>query len=87
LNDPNSGRFCDWSGSLQQALGKISGVPFRSEYTLQTNVPVKWGFELNASLYSDPVYSPNFATPIASSTTSPPLPLTAFSGQNQGLRR
>ncbi len=86
LNDPNSLRFCDWSGSLQQALGTISGVPFRSEFKLQANVPIKWGFEFNASLYSDPVYSTNFATPIASSTTGPPLPLTAFSGQNQGFK-
>ncbi len=86
LNDPNSLRFCDWSGSLQQSLGQISGVPFRSEYKLQTNVPIKWGFELNASVYSDPVFSNNFATPIASSTTTPPLPLTVYAGQNQGFK-
>jgi hypothetical protein len=86
LNDPNSLRFCDWSGGLQQALGKISGVPFRSEFKLQTNVPIKWGFEVNASIYSDPVFSGNFATPIASSTTGPPLPLTAYAGQNQGFK-
>jgi hypothetical protein len=86
LNDPNSLRFCDWSGGLQQALGKISGVPFRSEFKLQTNVPIKWGFEVNASIYSDPVFSLNFGTPIASSTTGPPLPLTAYAGQNQGFK-
>ncbi|PWU05124.1 MAG: hypothetical protein C5B51_15395 [Terriglobia bacterium] len=86
LNDPNSLRFCDWSGSLQQGLGKISGVPFRSEFKLQTNVPIKWGLEVNASIYSDPVFSNNFATPIASSTTTPPLPLTVYAGQNQGFK-
>jgi len=28
-NDPNSLRVCDWSGSLEQGLGAISGVPYR----------------------------------------------------------
>jgi hypothetical protein len=86
LNDPNSLRFCDWSGSLYQDLGKISGVPYRNEFKLQTNVPIKWGIEANASLYSDPVYSTNFATSIASSTTGPPLPLTAFTGMEFGFK-
>jgi hypothetical protein len=86
LNDPNSLRFCDWSGGLNQDLGKISGVPYRNEFKLQTNVPIKWGIEANASLYSDPVYSTNFATSIASSTTGPPLPLTAFTGMEFGFK-
>src|SRR5262249_130143 len=59
-NDPNSRRFCDWSGGLYQELGKITGVPYRHEFKLQTNVPLKWGIEANASLYSDPVFSTNF---------------------------
>jgi len=60
LNDPNSLRFCDWNGSLYQELGKINGIPYRNEFKLQTNVPIKWGIEANASLYSDPVFSTNY---------------------------
>ncbi len=60
LNDPNSLRFCDWNGSLYQDLGKITGIPYRNEFKLQTNVPLKWGVEANASLYSDPVFSTNY---------------------------
>ena len=86
LNDPNSLRFCDQSGSLFQDLGKISGVPYRNEFKLQTNVPIKWGLEVNASLYSDPVFSNNYATPIASSPVTPPLPLSVFTGQQQGFK-
>ncbi len=60
LNDPNSLRFCDWNGSLYQDLGKITGIPYRNEFKLQTNVPLKCGVEANASLYSDPVFSTNY---------------------------
>jgi hypothetical protein len=66
LNDPNSLRFCDWMGSTHQDLGKVPGIPYRSEFQLQTNVPLKWGFEANASLISQPVYSTNFNTQIGS---------------------
>ena len=61
LNNPNSRRFCDWSGNLYQELGKMTAVPYRNEFKLQTNVPLKWGIEANASLYADPVFSTNFA--------------------------
>jgi hypothetical protein len=61
LNDPNSLRYCDQNGELYQELGKISGIPYRNEFKLQTNVPVKWGVEVNASLYSDPVFSTNYS--------------------------
>ncbi len=62
INDPNTLRFCDQSGGLYQDLGAISGVPYRSEFKLQTNIPLKWGVEMSAALYSDPVFSTNFAT-------------------------
>jgi hypothetical protein len=71
---------------LHQDLGKISGVPYRNEFKLQTNVPIKWGVEANASLYSDPVFSNNYATPIASSPVTLPLPLSVFTGQQQGFK-
>jgi hypothetical protein len=60
LNDPNSLRYCDQNGVLYQDLGRITGIPYRSEFKLQTNVPIKWGVEVNASLYSDPVFSTNY---------------------------
>jgi hypothetical protein len=86
LNDPNSLRFCDQTGGLYQDLGKISGVPYRNEFKLQTNVPIKWGIEANASIYSDPVFSNNYATSIATLATAPPLPLSVFTGQQQGFK-
>jgi len=86
LNDVNSLRFCDQTGSLNQNLGKISGVPWRNEFKLQSNVPIKWGFEVNASVYSDPVFSTNYALPIAASPTGPPLPMSVFAGQQQGFK-
>src|SRR5215475_6300494 len=60
LNDPNSLRYCDHNRKLYQDLGRIDGIPYRNEFKLQTNVPVKWGVEVNASLYSDPVFSTNY---------------------------
>jgi hypothetical protein len=86
LNDPNSLRFCDQTGSLFQDLGKLSGVPWRSEFKLQTNVPIKWGIEVNASLYSDPVFNGLYATPIAASPVVAPLPMTVFTGQQMGFK-
>jgi hypothetical protein len=86
LNDLNTLRFCDQTGGLFQSLGKISGVPWRNEFKLQGNMPIKWGFEVNASLYSDPVFSTNYATPIASSYAGPPLPETVYGGQSLGYK-
>ena len=82
LNDPNSLRFCDWTGSTYQDLGKVSGIPYRSEFQLQTNVPLKWGFEANASLISQPVYSTNFNTQIGSTYAL----LSVFSGAQSGFK-
>ncbi|HYL34313.1 MAG TPA: TonB-dependent receptor, partial [Bryobacteraceae bacterium] len=79
LNDPNSLHFCDQTGGLYQNLGKISGVPWRNEFKLQGNLPIKWGFEVNASVYSDPVYSAQYSTPNAAG-------LTAFSAQEFGFK-
>ncbi|PYR26654.1 MAG: hypothetical protein DMF98_08330, partial [Acidobacteria bacterium] len=70
LNDPNSLRFCDWTGKLYQELGTIPGIPHRHEFKLAGSVPVKWGFEVNGSVYSNPVYSTNFATNLAFNNTT-----------------
>ena len=86
LNDPNSLRFCDWTGNLYQDLGKIPGIPYRNEFKLTGSVPLKWGFQMSTSLYSDPVYSTNFATNVATNnTTMVYSPLAYFAGQTQGF--
>jgi hypothetical protein len=86
LNDLNSLRFCDWAGSLFQDLGKIPGIPYRNEFKLTGKMPLKWGFQVSASLYSDPVYSTNFATNVAfNNTTSAYAPTGYFSGQQSGF--
>jgi hypothetical protein len=86
LNDPNSLRFCDWTGHLYQELGTIPGIPYRHEFKLVGSVPLKWGFELNGSLYSNPVYSTNFATNLAfNNITQVYSPAAYFAGQTQGF--
>jgi len=86
LNDPNSLRFCDWTGSLYQELGAIPGIPHRNEFKLVGSVPVGWGFEVNGSVYSNPVYSTNFATNLAfNNTTQVYSPAAYFAGQTQGF--
>jgi hypothetical protein len=81
-NDPNSLRFCDWSGGLYQNLGAISGVPFRHEFKLQGSVPIKWGVEVSGSFYSQPVYSTNFS--VTGGGTG--APLAVFDGGISGFK-
>ena len=87
-NDPNSLRFCDWTGDKSLAvngvniasLGAVNGVPYRNEFKLQANVPIKYGVEASLSVYSDPVVSTNFATNFNSAlslTGTSPLALLA----------
>ena len=86
-NDPNSLlRFsCDWSASLNQSLAlAISGVPYRNEFKLSSNVPIKWGIEAGVSLYAAPVYSTNFTTNLASANNLSPAP-AVFTGAQQGF--
>jgi hypothetical protein len=86
LNDPNSLRFCDWTGSLYQELGRVSGIPYRNEFKLTGNVPLKWGVQISASLYADPVYSTNFGTNLAyNNTTLIYSPASYYAGQQNGL--
>jgi hypothetical protein len=87
LNDPNSLRFCDWTGGSYQDLGKVTGVPWRNEFKLVGSVPIKWGIELSGSLYADPVYSTNFATNTAGTTSSTlsNSAQAAFAGQVSGF--
>jgi hypothetical protein len=86
LNDPNSLRFCDWTGKLFQELGATPGIPYRNEFKLTGSVPLKWGFQVSGSVYSNPVYSTNFATNLAfNNTTQVYSPAAYFAGQTQGL--
>jgi len=67
-NDPNTLRYCDMSGQSNltvnginvQSLGAITGVPYRNEFKLSGNIPIKWGIEAAVSLYSAPVSSTNY---------------------------
>jgi hypothetical protein len=81
-NDPNSLRFCDWTGGLHQDLGAISGVPYRNEFKFQGSMPIKWGIELSTSFYSQPVYSTNFAV----TGGGVGQPLAAFDGAISGFK-
>jgi hypothetical protein len=56
LNDPNTLRFCDWTGGLYQNLGVVPTIPYRNEFKLQGSVPVRWGIQATGSLISDPVF-------------------------------
>jgi hypothetical protein len=86
LNDPNSLRFCDWTGELYQDLGAVPSIPYRHEFKLVGSVPVKWGLEVSASIYSNPVYSTNFGTNLAFNNTNSVYSAGAFfAGQTQGF--
>jgi hypothetical protein len=86
LNDPNSLRFCDWSGQLDQTYGTVPGIPYRSEFKVAWNAPLKWGFEISGSFYSDPVFNINFATNLATnSNTQTYSPGAYFAGQQNGV--
>jgi hypothetical protein len=61
----------------------VPSIPYRSEFKLSANVPVKWGLQVSASLYSDPVYSTNFTTN-SNSTDVINGPLGVFAGRQQG---
>ena len=53
LNDPNTLRFCDIFGDLNQNLGKVPGQPWQNEFKIQGAVPIRWGFIASASFYSN----------------------------------
>ena len=57
-------------------------MPYRSDFKLQTNIPIIYGVEFSASLYSSPVVSQSFATN-AGATASP---LGAFAGYVEGFK-
>src|SRR5207249_291225 len=86
LNDPNSLRFCDWTGNLYQDLGKIPGIPYRNEFKLTGSVPLKWGFRFLPSLTQYTFYSTNSATNIAQNIPIMVSSRLSYSaGQTQGF--
>lgn len=50
--DPNKLRFCDQSGKTFQEFGKTSTPPFRNDFKIAGNYPLKWGFEVSAVFMS-----------------------------------
>jgi hypothetical protein len=54
VNDPNTFRFCDQSGSLYQNLGKSVAIPYRHEFKIAGSMPVWKGFEVSMALQSNP---------------------------------
>jgi hypothetical protein len=81
-NDPNTLRFCDWTGGTHQDLGVITGVPYRHEFKFQGSVPIRWGIELSGSFYSQPVYSTNFNVTGGAAGA----PLAVFDGSISGFK-
>jgi hypothetical protein len=53
INDPNSLRYCDMFGSLDQNLGAVGSPPWQHEFKLQGSYPIHWGIVASASLYSN----------------------------------
>jgi hypothetical protein len=88
LNDPNSLRFCDWYGNLNQDLGKSASIPYRNEFKIQGNIPLWYKFEFSASLYSDPVYNQDFLLNNINSSRAggSPYPEPVFAGAQQGFK-
>lgn len=84
LNDPNSLRYCDWYGNLNQNLGQVGSIPYRNEFKLQTNLPLWYRFEFSVSLYSDPVYNTNFTLNNVPYGVTNPEPV--FAGAQQGFK-
>lgn len=85
LNDPNSLRFCDWTGKSNQDYGKSSAIPYRNEFKLTGSIPIKWGIQVSTSIYSAPVYSTNFTNNSGSADVING-PLGVFAGRQQGLQ-
>jgi hypothetical protein len=54
LNNPNTLRFCDQSGTTYQSLGQSASMPFQHAFKLNASVPLRYGFEISASLQSYP---------------------------------
>ena len=66
-NDPNSQRFCDWFGNLNQDLGAIGNLPRHHEFKVHGSIPIKWGVVASASLTSLRLqggFSPNGSTSV-----------------------
>jgi hypothetical protein len=82
LNDPNTLRFCDWTGKLFQNLGTNPSIPWLNQFKVTGSVPVHYGITVNANLYSNPIYNANFANQFSTTYS----PMTSFSGAQDGLQ-
>jgi len=50
--DPNKLRFCDQTGETFQQYGATSTPPFRNDFKLAANYPLKWGVEVSGVFIS-----------------------------------
>jgi len=53
INDPNTLRYCDMFGALNQDLAKVSSPPWQNEFKVQGAVPIHWGLIASVSFYSN----------------------------------
>jgi len=70
INDPNTLRFCDWTGESNltgpgginiASLGNVPSPPWQNEFKVQGSYDVRWGIIASASFYSNR-YQGSFAT-------------------------
>ena len=92
LNDPNSLRFCDMTGSNLtvagipvQSMGTLNGVPYRHEFKLSGNFPIKYGVEAALSLYNAPVSSTNYAANLPATIMGQVRDAQTMTGAVQGF--
>jgi hypothetical protein len=50
--DPNKLRFCDQTGETFQEYGKTSKPPYRNDFKISGNYPIRWGIEASAVFMS-----------------------------------
>src|SRR5882724_1331765 len=69
LNDPNTLRFCDQFGSLNQNLGKVPDLPWASDFKIQAVIPLRWGINASAGFGSSRVQG-SFGTAAAAAVNN-----------------
>jgi carboxypeptidase family protein len=67
LNDPNTLRYCDQFGQLDQNLGAVSSLPWQNEFKANAAVPIRWGFIGSMSFYSNRYQASYSSNPFAAS--------------------
>ena len=71
VNDPNSYRFCDQTGTLHQDQGKNRSIPFRHEFKAAGNLPLWWHIDASLSMQLAPQLQKNVTWTINRTTRYP----------------